>query len=108
MMGRQTTRGQQSLFGFGRSRARLYNQERPAITFADVAREEEVKAELLEVVDFLKRPDRYRTETRDTGLGVHVADLPPGGCPAGKGIDFTFRWAEEGRWENMDFCVLVG
>jgi ATP-dependent Zn protease len=35
LMGRLTQKGQQSLFGFGGSRARVYNQERPGVTFAD-------------------------------------------------------------------------
>ena len=39
---------------FGQSGARLYNAERPDTTFADVAGIDEVKAELVEVVDFLK------------------------------------------------------
>ncbi|MHB1006740.1 MAG: hypothetical protein ACYC3S_14020, partial [Chloroflexota bacterium] len=36
-MGRQGQRGTQSLFGFGGSKARVYNQEKHGITFADVA-----------------------------------------------------------------------
>jgi len=59
-MARNAQRGQQSLFGFGGSKARVYNQERPGITFADVAGEEEAKKELQEIVDFLKQPERYR------------------------------------------------
>jgi cell division protease FtsH len=50
---------QGTIFGFGQSRARRYNEERPAITFADVAGEEAAKAELSEMVDFLKDPDKY-------------------------------------------------
>jgi cell division protease FtsH len=38
-MSRQMTRGQQNVFGFGRSRARLNDPERPQVTFADVAGE---------------------------------------------------------------------
>ncbi|MHB1417056.1 MAG: ATP-dependent metallopeptidase FtsH/Yme1/Tma family protein, partial [Chloroflexota bacterium] len=36
-MARQSQRGAQSLFSFGGSKARVYNQEKPGITFADVA-----------------------------------------------------------------------
>ncbi len=46
-------------FGFGKSAARLYNEERPKITFADVAGEDAAKSELAEMVDFLREPDKY-------------------------------------------------
>ena len=77
MIGRQTQRGQQTIFGFGGSKARLYNQERPGITFADVAGEEEAKLELSEVVDFLKRPERYRALGARLPHGVLLIG-PPG------------------------------
>src|SRR5882672_4837737 len=50
------------VFGLGKSRARRYDQTTVgdrAVTFADVAGIEEAKAELVEVVDFLKDPDKY-------------------------------------------------
>ncbi|MFQ3535835.1 MAG: ATP-dependent zinc metalloprotease FtsH [Aggregatilineales bacterium] len=54
------TRQQQSgIFNFGQSRARRYNEEKPQVTFADVAGEDAAKAELAEMVDFLKDPDKY-------------------------------------------------
>jgi cell division protease FtsH len=46
--------------GLGRSRARVYDAERPETTFADVAGIDDAKGELEEVVDFLRAPDRYR------------------------------------------------
>ncbi len=58
-MGRQAQRSQQGILGFGASRARVYDVERPTVTFADVAGEDDAKAELAEVVDFLKAPERY-------------------------------------------------
>src|SRR5476651_1662219 len=42
---------------FGQSSARLFDAEHPETTFADVAGIDEVKAELVEVVDFLKKPE---------------------------------------------------
>ncbi len=77
MMGRQSQRGAQSIFGFAGSRARLYNQERPGVTFADVAGEEEAKKELQEVVDFLKHPERYRALGARLPRGVLLIG-PPG------------------------------
>src|ERR1700704_3083450 len=50
------------LFGIGRSRAKRYDEaqaQSQRITFADVAGIDEAKAELVEIVDFLKDPRRY-------------------------------------------------
>jgi cell division protease FtsH len=47
------------LGNFGRSRARRVDPATIRVTFADVAGIDEVKAELSEIVDFLKTPDRY-------------------------------------------------
>jgi len=50
------------VFGMGKSRARRYDEATVgdrAVTFADVAGIEEAKAELVEIVDFLKDPDKY-------------------------------------------------
>src|SRR5689334_7776168 len=44
---------------FGQSRARLYDAEKPSVTFEDVAGIDEVKADLQEVVDFLREPQKY-------------------------------------------------
>jgi glucoamylase len=47
------------------------------------------------------------TKTRDTGLGIHVLDLPTASLPSGGQIVFTFYWPEENRWEGTDFGVTV-
>ncbi|MBW7932231.1 MAG: glucan 1,4-alpha-glucosidase [Gemmatimonadaceae bacterium] len=47
------------------------------------------------------------TPTHDTGLGVHVADLPVDTLAAGASVDFTFRWLLADRWEGTDFRVVV-
>ncbi len=57
---RQQMRGQQGVFNFGRSRAKSISMDRPLVKFEDVAGADEAKRELVEVVDFLKHPDRYR------------------------------------------------
>jgi cell division protease FtsH len=48
-----------SISGIGRSRARVYDEERPATRFTDVAGYDGAKREISEVVDFLKNPERY-------------------------------------------------
>jgi cell division protease FtsH len=68
---------QQGVFGFGRSRAKLYTEERPTTTFADVAGVTGAKGELQEIVDFLKNPDRYRRLGARIPKGVLLVG-PPG------------------------------
>jgi glucoamylase len=49
----------------------------------------------------------YDTETRDTRLGVHVADLPTDDLAVGTTLQFTFYWPTADRWEGSDFAVLI-
>ncbi len=76
-MGRQMQRSQQGIFGFGGSRARRYNEERPTVTFADVAGEDDAKLELQEVVEFLREPERFRRLGARLPRGVLLIG-PPG------------------------------
>jgi cell division protease FtsH len=75
--GRQIRQSQQGVLGIGRSNARLYNEERPSVTFDDVAGEDEAKVELTEVVDFLKMPQKYRSLGARLPRGVLLVG-PPG------------------------------
>ena len=76
-MGRQTARSQSGIFGFGRSKARQYNEELPEVTFADVAGEAEAKEELSEVVQFLRHPQKYHDIGARIPRGVLLVG-PPG------------------------------
>lgn len=49
----------------------------------------------------------HDTDTRDTGLGIHVLDLPTASIPTGGGAVFTFFWPNEDRWEGTDYRVAV-
>jgi glucoamylase len=49
----------------------------------------------------------YDLKTRDTGLGVHLADLPTDDLPVGATVRLTFYWLLEDRWENTDFALRV-
>ena len=66
-----------NVFGFGRTQAREYTVERPQVTFADVAGQDAAKAELVEIVDFLKEPDKYISLGARIPRGVLLIG-PPG------------------------------
>lgn len=46
-------------------------------------------------------------ETRDTGFGIHLADLPTASLHEGDTVRFTFFLLESARWEGADFAVAV-
>lgn len=48
------------------------------------------------------------TSTKDSGLGVHFANLPTGRLAAGRRVRFTFYWPQAGRWEGRDFEIRIG
>jgi cell division protease FtsH len=64
------------LGAFGRSRARRVEGGTTTVTFQDVAGIDEAKAELTEVVDFLRNPDRYRRLGGRIPRGVLLSGAP--------------------------------
>ena len=64
------------LGSFGQSRARLYDAEKPSVTFGDVAGIDEVKADLQEVVDFLREPTKYQRLGGSVPKGVLLIGAP--------------------------------
>ncbi len=76
-MGRQAARSQSGMFGFARNKARRYAEDRPKVTFADVAGADEAKADLTEVVDFLRHPGKYLEIGARIPRGVLLVG-PPG------------------------------
>jgi cell division protease FtsH len=68
---------QNVLGSFGRSRARRYQPSGDRVTFADVAGIDEAKAELSEVVDFLRHPEKYQRLGGRIPHGVLLSG-PPG------------------------------
>jgi cell division protease FtsH len=67
----------QGALGVGRSKAKVFDEERPSTTFADVAGYEGAKLEIREVVDFLRRPERYARAGAMAPRGVLMVG-PPG------------------------------
>ncbi|MBU0509614.1 ATP-dependent zinc metalloprotease FtsH [bacterium] len=55
----QSGMGPKGLFSFGKSKARLFSESKPKITFVDVAGAEEAKEELAEIIEFLKNPRKF-------------------------------------------------
>jgi cell division protease FtsH len=69
--------GPTQALSFGRSKAKIYDRKELKTTFADVAGVEEAKAELVEVVDFLKNPRKYQRLGGRIPKGVLLVG-PPG------------------------------
>src|SRR6266850_384878 len=67
---------QQGLMAIGKSKARVYVEHKTGVTFDDVAGVDEARGELMEVVDFLKNPDRYRRLGGKIPKGVLIVGAP--------------------------------
>jgi len=65
------------ILGAGRSPAKVFDAERPKTKFSDVAGYEGAKAEIVEVVDFLRNPQRYQRAGAVAPRGVLMIG-PPG------------------------------
>ncbi len=74
---RNASRSQQNIFSFGKSRAKVVLEDRPGTTFADVAGVDEAKNDLVEVVEFLKTPQKFQRLGGKIPRGVLLVG-PPG------------------------------
>ena len=74
---RRATQGQQNIFSFGKSKAKVILEDKPSTTFADVAGVDEAKNDLVEVVDFLKTPTKFQRLGGKIPRGILLVG-PPG------------------------------
>jgi len=74
---RRATQGQQNIFSFGKSKAKVILEDKPSTTFADVAGVDEAKNDLVEVVEFLKTPTKFQKLGGKIPRGILLVG-PPG------------------------------
>ncbi len=73
---RQAQSGSNQAMSFGKSRAKMMVENKPKITFADVAGIEEAKSELQEIVEFLKSPEKFQALGARIPKGVLLVGAP--------------------------------
>lgn len=74
---RQSQGNSNQAMAFGKSRARMFNSDKPTVTFDDVAGAQEAKEELAEIVAFLKEPEKFVSFGARIPKGVLMVG-PPG------------------------------
>ena len=75
-MMRQAQGQNNQAMGFGKSKARLYGQDKEKVLFSDIAGNDNAKQDLQEVVDFLKHPKKYKDLGAKIPKGVLLVGNP--------------------------------
>ena len=75
-MMRQAQGQNNQAMGFGKSKARLYGQDKEKVLFTDIAGNDNAKQDLQEVVDFLKHPKKYKELGAKIPKGVLLVGNP--------------------------------
>ena len=76
LMSRMGAAAQGGLMTIGKSKARVYMEKSTGVSFEDVAGIDEARAELMEIVDFLKQPEHYRRLGGQIPKGVLLVGEP--------------------------------
>ena len=76
LLNRMGMAAQGSLMTIGKSRAKVYMEQSTGVSFNDVAGIDEARAELMEIVDFLKQPEHYRRLGGKIPKGVLLVGEP--------------------------------
>ena len=97
---RQARSAGDGILSFSKSKAKQFNRDNPSTKFGDVAGVDEAKLELSEVVDFLKRPEKYRALGAKIPKGVLLVG------PAGVGKTLLAR-AVAGE-ASVQFLSIAG
>ncbi len=83
-----------------------FNQKSRSVTAGSILR-----VELLAAASVHWSRDGWRTvrdtPTRDSGLGIHFADLDTAALTRGAAVVFTFHWQAAQRWEGTDWRVGI-
>lgn len=70
-----------------------------------------MRVELLTIASLHWSVDGWQTvqdtPTKDSGLGIHFADLDTASLGPGDAIVFTLYWPAVGRWEGVDYDIAV-
>ncbi|MBI9048332.1 MAG: ATP-dependent zinc metalloprotease FtsH [Anaerolineaceae bacterium] len=74
---RQAQGNNNAAMSFGKSRAKMFSGDQPTVTFDDVAGVEESKDELMEIVEFLREPEKFIALGARIPKGVLLVG-PPG------------------------------
>ncbi len=75
-MMRQAQGQNNQALGFGKSKAKLYGEDKKKVLFSDIAGNDAAKQDLEEVVDFLKHPKKYETLGAKIPKGVLLVGNP--------------------------------
>jgi cell division protease FtsH len=96
---RQVQSGGNKALSFGKSRAKLLNNQQKRVTFKDVAGVEEAKEELHEIIEFLKEPQKFQKLGGKIPKGVLMVGPPgTGKCITGDSLILT----QKGLMEIQD------